>query len=80
MMVESGKLDEKVKSAGNYYIVIYNPNNRSTEIIYSKGTGSNIVKVTLVQILKGYWRVPEETEAYPYFKSVRDSPGTGTNS
>ena len=80
IMVDSGKLDKKVKSSGTYFFVIHNPSNRSTEIIYSKGTGSDIVKVTLAQIIRGYWHAPEETETFPYFKSVRDSPGIGSNS
>lgn len=79
MKVESGKLDKNVKSSGTYFFVIHNLSTRPAEIIYSKGTGSTVVKVTLAQILKSYWFTPEETEIISY-KSVRASAGIGSNS
>ena len=80
MMVEAGKLETKVKSSGTYFFVVHNPSGHSTELIYSKGTGSTVERVTLAQVIKGYWPTSEETGSLPYFKSVRDNPGIGSNS
>jgi hypothetical protein len=79
-VVETGKLENKVWSSGIYFFVIQNPKAQSTELIYSQGTGSKTMRVTLAQIIKSYWHTSEETEALPFLKSIRETPGTGSNS
>ena len=78
--VESGKLDKTARSSGTYFFLIHNLSGSPAEVIYSKGTGNNIVKVTFVQILKGLMAIPEETGTTPYYQTVRNSPGKSSNS
>ncbi len=78
--VESGKLYKTVRASGTYFFVVHNLNEQSVDLIYSKGTGNIIVKVTFVQILRDLMSSPEETEVFPYFKNVRNSPGISSNS